>query len=371
MLESTNLYRRSIGNSTDIVSKEMFSFQDINEDNVSLRPEATAGIMRAIKENSLLGKSPILKLYTIGPMFRRERPSKERYRQFWQINAELVGDISAYGDADTIITAARILKSLGIEATLEINSVGCKNCRSVYEADLKSYLVSVQEFLCDDCQRRLVVKPMRTLDCKETRCKALLESAPRILDFLDTPCKLRFEEIQELLTLVDVPFRINPDIVRGLDYYSGIAFEFTTETLGRSKAIGGGGRYEDLLSSIGGPNSPGIGFAFGVERLVASLNEFIPNEKSVFIAALGTNAEIKAFELLQNLRSRGIPAEARLSGSLKSQMKIANKVGARFVIIIGSNELVSGNYTIRDMEKSSQEEISADRVGDFLNDYVK
>lgn len=347
----------------------MFSFQDINEDNVSLRPEATAGIMRAIQENTLLRSNPILKVYTVGPMFRRERPSKARYRQFYQINAELVGDDSPYNDADVIVTAVSILKAIGIESTLEINSIGCLECRAAYRTALKDYLSMWLSSLCEDCQRRFVTNPMRTLDCKEDRCRAILGQAPLILDYLDESCRSQFEAVLGLLDLAGISYQVNPKIVRGLDYYSRTAFEFTTELLGQSKAIGGGGRYDGLLKSIGGPDVSGIGFAFGIERLIESMMRNISSDRSlVYIAALGEEARRVAFPLIQNLRKYGILTETRFSGSLKSQMKNADKLNAAFVVMIGDNELSSGEYTVRDMKGSEQIQIAADQVISFLSE---
>jgi histidyl-tRNA synthetase len=372
IIEDTNLYKRGIGQETDVVSKEMFSFEDINKDMLSLRPEATAGIMRAIKENSLLRVNPLLKLYTIGPMFRRERPSKARYRQFYQINAEFVGDDSPYSDAELIVVASNILKSAGIECTLEINSIGCPECRATYKEALESYLESHLGTLCEDCQRRFITNPMRTLDCKEESCKSILRASPLISDYLDEQCVSRFETVLSLLGSVDVAFNREPRLVRGLDYYTGTAFEFTTSLLGRSKAIGGGGRYDGLLASIGGPNVSGVGFAFGLERLVESLPEETSKDKKlVCMIALGDEAQRASFPVIQKMRQEGIYTEARFSGSLKSQMKSANNSGARFVVIIGSNELEQRIVTIKDMVNHDQKQIDFDNLTFFLKERFK
>ncbi len=358
IMERTELFVRGIGEVTDIVEKEMYTFEDLGGDRLSLRPEATAGILRAVVEHSLLRREPFLKLYTIGPMFRRERPSKGRFRQFFQVNAEVLGDNSPFTDAETIAAAHALVSALGAtDLVMEINSVGCGNCRSEYRGRLQEFLSGRLDKLCNDCQRRYESNPLRVLDCKVQECVELVADAPLILDSLDDSCREHFQGVQDALDLVEIPYRIEPRMVRGLDYYTRTAFEIIHEDLGRSKAVGGGGRYDRLLLELGGPDESGIGFAVGLERLAMGLSddEGYSRATDAYVAILGEECRGAGFRIVDSLRKAGLSADARYSKkSLKAQMKIADKIGAKKVLMIGEDELAREEVTVRDMRSKEQ-----------------
>jgi histidyl-tRNA synthetase len=367
VMERTELFVRGIGEVTDIVEKEMYTFEDKGGDSLSLRPEATAGVLRSVVEHSLLHWEPALKVYTIGPMFRRERPSKGRFRQFFQINAEILGDDSPETDAEIISCAYRLMNEIGAtDLVMEINSVGCVNCRPVYREQLRTYFADFLDDLCPDCRRRYDANPLRILDCKVPRCVEISKNAPLILDSLDQSCADHFKQVQDTLNLLNVPFRNEPKMVRGLDYYTRTAFEIVHEELGRSKAVGGGGRYDRLIQELGGPDVSGIGFAIGVERLAMGLPDDDPRfarKIDFYIAALGDKARPEAIKISDKLRTAGFSVEMRHSAmSLKSQMKTANKLGAEKVIMIGDQELENSVVTLRDMKTKAQETISIDEI---------
>ncbi len=370
IMEKTELFQRGIGEVTDIVEKEMYTFEDRGGDVLSLRPEATAGILRAIAEHSLLRKDPILKVYTIGPMFRRERPSKGRYRQFFQINAEVLGDDSPQMDADTISAAYTIMSSIGTKnLVMEVNSVGCRSCRNDFKLALRKYYEPFIPNLCEDCKRRIVTNPMRLLDCKVDECSRIAVNAPIILDFLDEPCRDHFRQVQHFLDLLRVPHRLEPRMVRGLDYYTRTAFEIIHDELGRSKAVGGGGRYDNLLAEIGGPDVSGIGFAIGLERLALGLSndDAFSKNLDVFVATLGEKTQSQGVVLVNELRRAGLAVETRYQrASLKSQMKTADKYRARYVLMLGDDELARNEVTVRNMQTKDQVSISLDDVISYL-----
>ena len=301
VMEKTELFVRGIGEVTDIVEKEMYTFEDRGGTTLTLRPEATAGILRSVVEHSLLKKEPLLKLYTIGPMFRRERPSKGRFRQFFQIDAEVLGDDSPYTDAETIAAAYAVMTNIGATGlVMEINSVGCVNCRAAYRTHLRDYFEKFLPEMCPDCQRRFDSNPLRILDCKVDRCIELAKDAPIIADDLDKPCRDHFDVIQKSLAQLGIPCRVEPRMVRGLDYYTRTAFEVVHEDLGRSKAVGGGGRYDNLVKELGGPDVSGIGFAIGLERLAMGLKDQDGQYEysiDVYVAPLGENAIDVAFRI--------------------------------------------------------------------------
>jgi len=370
-MERTELFQRGIGELTDIVEKEMYSFVDLGGETLSLRPEATAGILRAVAEHSLLRKEPLLKLYSIGPMFRRERPSKGRFRQFFQINAEVLGDDSPFTDAETIAAAHAVMTDIGAQGLMmEINSVGCSNCRAGYRSLLKEFLEKHLADLCDDCRRRYVSNPMRVLDCKVERCIEVVRDAPLISDSLDQSCREHFDAVRESLEILEIPYRIEPRMVRGLDYYTRTAFEVIHEELGKSKAVGGGGRYDSLLKELGGPDVSGIGFAIGLERLSMNLSdddERFDRSIDAYVAVVGDNSIPTAFRLVNSLRLAGISADARLSAkTLKAQMKNADRLRAREVIIIGDDELSRQEVTVRNMKTGEQTPVKIDRVIEYL-----
>lgn len=359
IMEKSELFQRGIGQSTDIVEKEMYTFTDISGDSLSLRPEATAGILRSVVEHSLLKHEPVLKVFSIGPMFRRERPSKGRFRQFFQINAEVLGDDSHLTDAETVFAASSIFQELGPEKfSVEINSVGCKKCRDQYRSELRKYLQPSVNKLCPDCQRRFETNPLRILDCKESECAIISRDAPLISDWLDLECQDHFKRTLEALDQIGVKYRQEPRLVRGLDYYSRTAFEFVHSQLGRTKAIGGGGRYDSLIGELGGPDVSGIGFGIGIERLAMNLpdeNPVFRRKIDVFVATIGSGARGISFDLVNQLRSKGLSVDTRYSDmSLKAQMKTADRIGAQWVIMMGDNELAQGMVTVRNMKTKEQ-----------------
>ncbi len=371
IMERTELFERGIGEVTDIVEKEMYTFQDRNGELVSLRPEATAGILRAVAEHALLKKEPELKLYSIGPMFRRERPSKGRFRQFFQINVEHLGDDSPLTDAEMIAAAHTLMKNIGATGlVMEVNSVGCPACRSAYREALQAFFNPYLRVLCEDCRRRYDRNPLRILDCKVERCSEIVRDAPRITGSLDAACRDHFSSVCDALEKLSIPYRREPTMVRGLDYYTRTAFEIVHEELGRSKAVGGGGRYDHLLGELGGPDVSGIGFAIGLERLAMGMNEDDPRfARSVdtYLAIVGESAQGVALALAHKLRQAGIQVEARYGAkSLKAHMKNADRVGAHRVIMLGEDELNRQEVTVRDMRTREQAQVSLDSVVSYL-----
>jgi histidyl-tRNA synthetase len=361
LLEKTELFARSIGESTDIVGKEMYTFPDRDGDSLTLRPEATTSIMRAYLEHGLDVKEPVGKYYFIGPMFRYERPQKGRYRQFHQIDAEILGVQEAQADAELLVMLMRFLGGLALKnLNLQINSLGDPACRGPYRDEIQKFLRSKSEKLCEDCQRRLETNPLRVFDCKKEECQAQLSGAPVVLDFLCPDCRRHFEQVKSLLDELHLPYAVNPRMVRGLDYYTRTAFEVVAGDLGAQNSVCGGGRYDGLAEEIGGPSVPAIGFAIGVERLVMLL----PEEKNylrypdVFLAALGEEAQRKGFSLAQELRDAGIWVEIDYEGkSLKSQMRKADRLKAPRVVILGEEELKKNKVVFRDMATKAQEEV--------------
>ncbi len=368
LLEKTELFRRGIGESTDIVEKEMYTFVDRSEESLTLRPEATASVIRAYLEHALPGTEPITKLFTIGPMFRRERPQKGRYRQFHQIDVEILGPDDPHTDAELILMLMHFLSRLRIEnLTLEINSLGCAQCRPAFrEAVIRFLRNGKPEELCADCLRRIGTNPLRVFDCKVQRCGEIISHAPRLTEFLCPPCRDHFVKLQACLNLFEIPFNINEKMVRGLDYYTRTAFEVTTEFLGAQNAILGGGRYDHLVRDLGGPDIPGIGFAIGLERLAALTPDRGKDGEEgplLFIAALGDRAVEKAFFLCNRLRMKGIRVEVDYTArSLKSQMKRADKLKSSFALIIGEREIDDNRALLRNMRTSTQEEVALDEL---------
>ena len=362
LLEKTELFRRGIGESTDIVEKEMYTFLDRGEESLTLRPEATASVIRAYLEHSLHATEPVVKLFTIGPMFRRERPQKGRYRQFNQIDVEVLGPDDPHTDAELILMLFHFLRRVGLEnLNLEINSLGCPQCRPTFRDAIVAYLRGSEEGLCGDCRRRIGTNPLRVFDCKVEECGELVAQAPNMADFLCPACREHFEKVQSSLGLFEIPFRVNAKMVRGLDYYTRTTFEVTTEFLGAQNAILGGGRYDHLVEELGGPDIPGIGFAIGFERLVSLLPENEadnPPGPLLFIAALGERALREAFSLCNRLRMKGIRAEMDYGGrSLKSQMKRADKLKSSFALILGDREIDENRALLRNMNTGTQEEV--------------
>jgi len=366
ILERTELFARSIGETTDIVGKEMYTFSDRDGDSLTLRPEATASIVRAYLEHGLHVREPVGKYYFIGPMFRHEKPQKGRYRQFHQIDAEILGVQEAWADAEILVMLMRYLESLGIEKlNLQLNSLGCPKCRISYKQEIQGFLKSKRESLCEDCQRRLLTNPLRIFDCKKEECQAALGGAPVVLDYLCSDCRSHFERVESLLHDLHIFFSINPRMVRGLDYYTRTAFEVVAGGLGSQNAVTGGGRYDGLAEEIGGPSIPGIGFAIGVERLVSLLKErksFLRHPQ-IFLATLGESAQRKGFALAQELRDAGIWVELDYEGkSLKGQMRKADRIRSAYVIILGEEELEKKRVILRNMATKDQEELPLDEI---------
>lgn len=362
ILERTELFARSIGETTDIVEKEMYSFQDRSGVSLTLRPEATAGILRAYIEHALHQSEPIQKLYFIGPMFRYERPQKGRYREFHQIDAEVLGSSDPRTDAELLAALRAFFRELSLEELeFQINSLGCPECRPGFRARVVSHLEARKASLCADCTRRLSVNPLRIYDCKVEGCKQALQGAPSILEGLCRDCTEHLERVKEHLSLLEVPFSMNPFIVRGLDYYRRTTFEVLSKNLGAQNAVCGGGRYDGLISELGGPDLPGIGFAVGQERLVSILEQkgiLQEHPLELFVAALGEKASREAFLWVERARRAGLKAEMDLrGGSLKAQLRRADKLGAKRVLILGELELASGKAPLRDMAQAVQVEV--------------
>ncbi|MEW6410473.1 MAG: histidine--tRNA ligase [Nitrospirota bacterium] len=368
IIEYTNVFSRSIGETTDIVEKEMYTFLDKSGRSITLRPEGTAPVVRAYVEHKLYS-SYLTKLYYIGPMFRYERPQSGRYREFYQIGAEALGVDDPRIDAEIISMLNLLFERLGVAGLkLQINSLGCKECRKDYRDILIKFLSERLSLLCDDCNRRYQKNPLRTLDCKSEGCISATIDAPRMLDYLCKGCRDHFDAVKEYLNMLDIPFTINPRIVRGLDYYTKTAFEILNDKLGAQNAVAAGGRYDGLVEDFGGPPTPGIGFGIGVERLVSLLQKDSTNSHppEVFIASIGDAAAKLSLPMICRLRYEGVRAELGYKGSLKSQMRKADKSGAKYTIIIGDEEIARKKAILRNMETKVQQEIALDDIIDII-----
>lgn len=354
IVERTELFSRSIGETTDIVEKEMYTFADRDGTSLTLRPEGTASIVRAYVEHAVHQQAAVSKLFYLGPMFRRERPQKGRLRQFFQIGAEVIGRDDAAIDAEVLLLLHDLLERLRVRgARIDLNSLGCAVCRPAYRAALLAYGAAHREVLCENCSRRLERNPLRLLDCKDPACRESTAEAPVMIDYLCDACGAHFERVRALLAREGVEPRLNARMVRGLDYYCRTAFEVVAEGLGAQNAVGGGGRYDGLVKELGGPDAPGIGFALGVERLVLAVGGHAAVQASlpeVFIAPMGAAAEGEGMHLAHAWRADGMRVEMASGGrSLKSQMRLADKVGTPFVLILGEDELALQALTVRDM----------------------
>lgn len=375
IMEKTALFQRSIGETTDIVEKEMYTFRDRDDELLTLRPEATASVIRAYIEHSMSTSDPITKLYTIGPMFRRERPQKGRFRQFHQIDVELFGDDTPASDAEVIFMLIHFLDTVGLaELSLEINSLGCKACRPQFSKAVVDFLKGSENALCPDCQRRISTNPLRVFDCKVETCASVISGAPQILDYLCPECDGHFSSVKSFLNDLHLPFSVNPKMVRGLDYYTKTAFEVKSGALGAQNSLAGGGRYDGLVSFLGGPEVAGIGFGIGMERLIACLPAASTNgaETDVFIAALGEKAQKLGFRLTNELRRAGIRASMDYSNkSLKSQMKRADKLNSAFTLIIGEKEMEENSAPLRNMKTKDQQNLPLDQMPEVLTNILK
>lgn len=359
VLEKTELFARSIGEATDIVEKEMYTFVDKQ---ITMRPEATASLLRAYLEHGLHVQKPVQRLFTIGPMFRHERPQKGRLRQFHQMDVEVLGAESPLVDVELMAMGAMLLDQLGLSVSLELNSLGCPDCRPAFRKNLLSFINERIEALCDDCKRRSNTNPLRVLDCKNRGCRHQVEEAPSIQDHLCSGCADHFQAVQNGLQQLGVKYSLNKFMVRGLDYYTRTTFEFITGDLGAQAAVGAGGRYDGLIERLGGPAVPGIGFALGMERLILLLQQkdetSSANHCDLFVAGLGEAAANLAFSLVHTLRGNGLSVLMDLEGrGLKNQMKQANRAGAGHVLIIGEDELSKGQGILRNMVTQEQQEI--------------
>lgn len=360
IVEKTELFCRSIGDATDIVEKEMYSFVDKGENAITMRPEGTAGVMRAYIENKLYAQDPVAKLYYMGPMFRYERPQKGRYRQFHQIGAEVTGIDDPKIDAQVLVMLCNFFEELGLtEPSLQINSLGCPECRPAYRQALKDFLRARIQNLCDDCKRRVETNPLRALDCKSIHCKEATVDAPSVLEHLCQGCDEHFTEVQHYLNVTGTTYDVNPRMVRGLDYYTRTTFELVTGMLGAQSAVAAGGRYDGLISDLGGPAISGIGFAMGVERVALLLaDRDFSNRPDLFIASIGKSAQEEAFSLMTCLQRMGAAVEMDFDGkSLKSQMRRADKLKARYSLIIGDDELNQRSAQLKNMDEGSQHDV--------------
>ncbi|AIH04490.1 histidine--tRNA ligase [Thermodesulfobacterium commune] len=390
ILEKTELFVRSIGEVTDIVQKETYSFEDRNKDWLTLRPEATAGICRMVIEHGLYVRPKPLKFFTIGPMFRHERPQKGRLREFFQIDLEVFSELNPYLEAEVIFLALKILKSpLPEESdqlyTLELNTLGCPECRPKYREALLSFLREHKDEVCETCKERIERNPLRVLDCKNEGCKKVVSGSPLITDFLCEDCKTHFQELKEALQSLDIEFSLNPRLVRGLDYYVRTIFEIKAKGLGAQDTVCAGGRYDYLVKELGGPELPAIGFAIGLERWAISLfgdeeNKGLldPNtltEKlcpDLYLVFLGKPLIKQGVILSQKLREKGLRCETTYEEkSLKAQLKNADKLGANFVLILGEKEWAEKRAVFRDLKKSAQKEIGFDGLDDLVAKVVK
>jgi histidyl-tRNA synthetase len=376
IIESTDLFARGIGTDTDIVGKEMYTFTDQSNRSVTLRPEATASVVRAYIQNSMYRGGATTKLYYIGPMFRHEKKQKGRWRQFYQIGAETLGSDHPAIDAEMIEMALRLIESLGIKAGLLINSVGCKNCRPQYVELLRSELQNYIPNLCEDCRRRAGSNSLRVFDCKVESCQPHIARLPVITDHLCSECSEHFGDVKSYLEDAAIPFEILPRLVRGLDYYVRTAFEIVSGDLGAQNALAGGGRYDGLSEMLGGPPSPAIGFALGLDRLVMVLPEDSSSRwewrPELLIAYMGEPAFRRALTIARELRTEGRSCYIDFSaGSLKSQFRLANKLKADHVLIIGEEELARDSYSIKKLADGRQWEITRSELGTYLQSNKK
>jgi len=377
VLEKTELFARSIGEATDIVEKEMYTFEDRKGSKLTLRPEATASICRSYIQHKLYATDPVRKFFLFGPMFRRERPQKGRYRQFYQIDAEVFGVESPYIDSELILLLNELFKRLGLrDLSAHINSLGCPDCRPNFQQALLDFLGEQKDVLCENCKRRMKKNPLRILDCKVETCRQALEGAPSTIDHLCPACDTHFASVRSSLEKQGVDFKVDKTLVRGLDYYTRTAWEIQTTSLGAQSAVAGGGRYDRLVEELGGPATPAIGFAIGFDRLVEVMEqiEIGVEEKGLdlFILPLGEAALEKSFHWSCDLNRRGIRTDTDFRGkSMKALMKRANKLAAPYVLIAGENELAENKAILRNMETKEQTDISLDNLVDELTNRLK
>ena len=369
VLEHTELFCRGIGTETDVVQKEMYTFPDRKGRSLTMRPEATAGVMRACIEHGRCAPDAVTKVFTCGPMFRYERPQKGRLRQFHQLNCECLGPVEPAADAEMLIMVMRFLTAIGLsDLSLQINSLGCPSCRPAYREQLHTWLRALpQEGLCEDCRRRMETNPLRVLDCKVPGCKELTRDAPRILDANCPDCRAHFETVLRLLDKAGVPYVINHRLVRGLDYYVRTTFEVVSDKIGAQGTVAGGGRYDGLVAQLGGPQTPGLGFACGMERLALLLPQREAVRPDFYLAVLDEAARDAGFLLVQTLRDAGLTGEMGFAArSMKSSMRQAGKSGARHALLLGSDEFAAGTVTVKNMDSGEQVALPMDGVAAAL-----
>ncbi len=373
MFEHTELFLRGVGETTDIVTKEMYTFDDKGGRSMTLRPEGTAGVARCFIENGLQQGVMPMKAYYIASVFRYEKPQNGRLREHHQFGVECYGSDSPSADAEVISLASTLLKKVGLtQIELNINSIGCPECRAKYNKALKEYIGANLHLMCGQCQARFEKNPLRILDCKEEKCKAITANAPKILDYLCDDCKAHFEKVQAILTSLDIPFKVNPGIVRGLDYYTRTVFEFVSTDIGAQGTVCGGGRYNNLVEEVGGKPTPAVGFGMGLERLLLVLEntnnlQAEPETIDVYVASLGEEAQNQARKIVAQLRSEGIKAETDIMDrGIKAQMKYADRVGAKYVVVIGDEELQNGVVNIKNMQNGETQSYSIENLAGYF-----
>lgn len=373
MFESTELFERGVGDTTDVVQKEMYTFLDKGGRSITLKPEGTSPIVRSFVENSIYANPQPTKLYYLYPCFRYEKPQAGRLREFHQFGIEVFGSYTASIDAEVISLAMTLLSRLGVSGVeLNINSIGCPNCRKSYNEKLKDYFRPHLGELCETCRERFEKNPLRILDCKSDVCKEICKNAPVLLDNICDDCSTHFEGLKKYLEIMEIPYNVDATIVRGLDYYTKTVFEIISKNEGSEGTICGGGRYDGLVSEIGGPEMPGVGFGMGLERLLLvleSIGKLPENEENpeIFLANIGENADMYVQKIVLDLRKDGISAERDYGArSLKAQMKYANKIGARFSAVVGDDDITKGALNVKNMETGESEEVLAEKLSEFL-----
>ena len=378
VFEHTEVFLRSVGDTTDVVQKEMYTFDDKGGRSITLRPELTAGVIRSSIEKGLVNGALPLKVCYIGGCYRYEKPQAGRLREFHQFGVECVGAGAPNADAEVISLAKSVLDNIGIKnISLELNSIGCPECRKEYHKALKEYFRSKSGELCGTCLERLDRNPMRILDCKSPICSKIAGEAPVVIDFLCDECREHFEKVKAHLNAMKIPFTVNPRIVRGLDYYTRTVFEFVSGDIGAQSTVCGGGRYDGLIGQMGGPKTPSLGFAMGIERLMMVLkaqNAEMPQAKTcdLFIVPLGEKANIKASELCAELRAEGYKTQTDICGrGLKAQMKYADKIGAKFTLVLGDNEVDGGKARLKNMKTGEENEISLSEIVEELGEEIR
>lgn len=373
VFEHTEVFKRSVGDTTDVVQKEMYTFDDKGGRSITLRPELTAGVIRSVLENGLAGGPLPLKVCYIGGCYRYEKPQAGRLREFHQFGVECVGAAAPNADAEVIALAKQVLYNIGIDnISLEINSIGCPECRKKYQEALKEYFRKNIDTLCETCRDRLERNPMRILDCKSPICKELCKNAPVVIDYLCEECEEHFAQVKKHLDAADIAYTVNPHIVRGLDYYTRTVFEFVSGDIGAQSTVCGGGRYDGLIAQMGGQPTASLGFAMGIERLMMVLeaqNATLPDARvcELYIATMGENASLKATALCNHLRDFGYSVQTDICNKgLKAQMKFANKIGAMFTMVLGDNELVNNTAKLKNMQSGEEIEVGLDELEDKL-----